>query len=177
LRKAGMCDHREDISKRVSEMSGKKNAFKDGIIISEKQLLEGNALVYDIGNGETLEISVIFAEKSAEVPRNQYTKWFDYDKILECLVIRYRKVGDYFTIHDGNGGSRHKSLKDYMIAEKIPKQKRDELPVIAVGNHVLWLVGYRISEYFKVSGNTNRILQVKLITKDCKGSGTEEKYV
>ena len=32
-------------------------------------------------------------EKNQEVPTNQYTKWFDYDKIKKCPVIRTRKPG------------------------------------------------------------------------------------
>ena len=100
-----------------------------------------------------------------EVPQNQYTKWFDYDKIKGCLTVRTRNTGDYLTIADGAGGMRHKTLKDYMIAAKIPKDTRDRIPVLSEGSHVLWLVGYRISEYYKISENTKRILQVQLIKK------------
>ncbi len=46
---------------------------------------------------------------------------------------------------------------------------------MAFGSHILWLVGWRISEAFKVTGDTERVLQVKFIKK--QGSGTEEKDV
>ena len=130
--------------------------------------------VYELGEWGKLEISHLFEEKYQEVPTNQYTKWFDYDKIKECIEIRTRRQGDYFTISDGAGGSSHKSLKDYMITAKIPKELRDRIPVLAVGSHVLWLVGYRISEDFKVSENTGRIVQAKLITKTQTEQKTEE---
>ena len=68
----------------------------------------------------------------------------------------------------------HKSLKDYMITEKIPKEMRDRIPVLAEGSHVLWLVGYRISEYYKIDRNTKHVLQVKL-KRDCTDEETEEK--
>ena len=57
-----------------------------------------------------------------------------------------------------------------MITEKIPKEQRDRIPVLAVGHHVIWLVGYRISEAFKVDENTLHILQVEWIER------TEEKW-
>ena len=57
--------------------------------------------------------------------------------------------------------TKNKKIKDYMISEKIPKRQREELPLLAEGNHVLWLVGYRISEYYKVETSTKRILQVQ----------------
>lgn len=37
---------------------------------------------------------------------------------------------------------------------------------MAEGEHVLWVVGYRISEYYKVTENTKRILKVQLIRKE-----------
>ena len=48
-----------------------------------------------------------------------------------------------------------------MIDAKIPRQKRDEILLLAEGSHVLWIVGYRISEYYKVTENTKTILQVE----------------
>lgn len=126
---------------------------------------------------DRLEISTLFPAKGQEVPKNKYTKWFDYDKIKESPVVRFRRAGDYLTLTDGKGKLIHKTLKDYMITEKIPRELRDRIPVVASGSHILWLVGYRISEYFKVSANTNRILQVEL-KRDCPlGEKTEEKNV
>ena len=121
--------------------------------------------VYDLGNRGQMEFYAFFRKKEQEVPRNQYTKWFDYDKMKESLTIRSRLEGDFLTIADGTGNMVHKSLKKYMVTEKIPRQLRDEIPVLAEGNHVLWLTGRRISEYFKVDENTKRVLQVKL----CRG--------
>ncbi len=72
----------------------------------------------------------------------------------------------------------HKSLKDYMIAEKIPRQARDRMPLLVSGSHVLWVAGHRISEYFKVNENTERILRVRLLSGEQEGkSKTEEKNV
>ena len=95
-----------------------------------------------------------------DIPENQYTKWFDYDKIKECLTLRTRETGDYLSLK-GQEALQHKKLKDYMISEKIPKKRREELPLLAEGSHVLWLVGYRISEYYKVEASTKRVLQVR----------------
>ncbi len=116
-----------------------------------------------------LEFTRFFLKNKEEVPENQYTKWFDCDKIKEQPVLRFRQRGDYLSLSDGRGNVIHKSLKNYMIAEKIPRERRDRIPVLAEGSHVLWLVGFRISEYYKVDRNTKRILQVK-IKRDCLGS-------
>ena len=126
--------------------------------------------------GREFEFELFFPAKGQEVLKNQYTKWFDYDKIEESPIVRFRRQGDYLTLSDGKGNLIHKTLKDYMITEKIPREDRDRIPVLAVGSHVIWLVGYRISEYFKVNANTKRVLQVKL-KRDCPQGETEEEDV
>lgn len=121
-----------------------------------------------------LTYDILSRETCGKISEKKYTKWFDCDKIQEAPVLRFRQTGDYLTISDGNGRMIHKSLKDYMITEKIPREMRGKIPVLAEKNHILWLIGYRISEYYKVDGNTRRILQVK-IEMSCDGSETEEK--
>lgn len=121
-----------------------------------------------------LEITHFFVKDMEKVPENQYTKQFDCDKIKESPVLRFRQKGDYLTLSDGRGNMIHKSLKDYMIGKKIPREMRERIPVLAEGSHVLWLIGYRISEYYKTDRNTKRILQVKL-KGNCTDRETEEK--
>lgn len=106
------------------------------------------------------------AENSVIFPQNQYTKWFDYDKMNEYPIVRTRMSGDYLTICDADGKEHHKKLKVYMVEEKIPKDKRGSIPVLAQGSHIVWVVGYRISEYYKIDGNTKRVLQVKWLKED-----------
>ncbi len=110
-----------------------------------------------------LEKSRMIPENRAffqNISENMYTKWFDYDRILKWLRVRTRQTGDYLTIR-GTESIQHKKLKDYMVTEKIPKEERERIPVLAEEDHVLWLAGYRISEYYKVTINTEKILQVR----------------
>ena len=96
-------------------------------------------------------------KKPEEIPENRYTKWFDYDKIKGMLSVRTRQTGDYITLKDG----KRKTVKAYMIDEKIPRQERDHILLIAEEHHILWIVGYRISEYYKITEDTRQILQVQ----------------
>ena len=56
-----------------------------------------------------------------------------------------------------------KKLKDFFINEKIPKEERDHILLVANGNSILWVVGHRLSEAYKVSQHTKTILQIELI--------------
>jgi len=136
--------------------------FED-IIIRQSEITEDEKM-FPLGCGRRIYMKCLDLDKNPinlqDIPKNQYTKWFDYDKIIGCLVLRNRKGGDYLSMRCGEA-LQHKKVKNYMIAEKIPKICRGQIPILAEGEHVLWLVGYRISEYYKVDENTKRILQVR----------------
>jgi tRNA(Ile)-lysidine synthase len=111
-----------------------------------------------------VEISTFGKTRDNDFPKKIYTKWFDYDKIKCNLAIRTRKTGDYIMlkgIHEGQKGK--KKIKDYFIDNKIPRDIRDEVPLVADGNNIMWVVGYRMSEDYKVSPATTKILEIKFI--------------
>ncbi len=108
---------------------------------------------------EGLESQAGFISEGFDYLGDDFTKCFDYDKLGENPVIRKRRSGDMIS-NTKSGGS--KKLKDYMIDAKIPSNLRDEVPVLAVGSKVCWVVGYRMSEAFKVDDNTKRILRIKV---------------
>lgn len=105
------------------------------------------------------EFTVFPYKKGAEIPQNEYTKWFDYDKIKSTLSVRTRQQGDFMTLSAGG----RKSIKSYMIDEKIAREERERIPLLVDGNHVIWMIGYRISEYYKVTDQTQMILQVHVM--------------
>lgn len=103
--------------------------------------------------------SLEMAQKDQIIPQKTYTKWFDYDKIEKYLEIRGRKPGDYLEINREHG---RKKLKAYLTDNKIPAAERERLRLLADGSHIVWIPGYRISERYKVTENTERILRVQI---------------
>lgn len=73
------------------------------------------------------------------------------EEFLRCIpegsVVRTRKTGDMF--HPLGG--KMKKLKDYFIDMKIPADKRDGIPLLAYGSEIIWVVGYNISDDYKVT--------------------------
>ncbi len=114
-----------------------------------------------IGNGQMLVTRILDFDGNCEkIPEKRYTKWFDYDKIKSTVLLRKRRTGDYFvTDRQGN----HKKIKSYFIQEKIPRLQRDDIWLLAEEAHILWVVGHRISEAYKVTPKTKRILEVCVI--------------
>lgn len=94
-----------------------------------------------------------------KIPKNDCTKWFDYDRIKQSMTLRYRKTGDFLVINAGGGT---KSLKQYMIDEKIPAARRDNVLLLASGQKILWVLGHRISEDGKISSQTRHIIEIQI---------------
>ncbi len=144
----GICAVREYEGVRIEQ---KSKVLQEG---SQEDNSKQNSLC------PSLEMTVFSGQgkENQEFPKNQYTKWFDYDKIKNRLSVRTRRTGDYITL---KGGGR-KSVKAYMIDEKIPAAQRDSIYLLADGNHILWIIGFRISEYYKIGPETTAILQVRV---------------
>lgn len=93
------------------------------------------------------------------IPEKANTKWIDYDIIKSDIKIRTREAGDYIVIDEM--GKKQK-LKSYFINEKIPQEKRDHIPLLADGSHIIWIIGHRISAAYKVTERTRRILEIRI---------------
>ena len=104
-----------------------------------------------------LERQEKFSEK--ELPQKTYTKWFDYDIIKNSLLIRTREAGDFLVID--KKGSRQK-LKAYFINEKIPREERDHILLIADAEQIIWIPGRRMNSAYQVGENTKKILEIKI---------------
>ena len=101
----------------------------------------------------------VFSDKMPDtVPEKQYTKWFDCDKIEGTLKVRTWQEGDFLTVQNGQ---HKKSLQRYFIDEKIPQDKRKEMLLLADGSHILWVVGKRISDGYKITKDTKNVLEIQ----------------
>lgn len=148
------------------ETGHRQEAVLSECVLSEegrRQLETGEEIELKFGNGQMLRAKVLFQENNGfdlkNIPENKYTKWIDYDKIRHSIVIRTRRPGDYLTI---NAINQKKTLKTYLIDRKIPQAERERLFLVADADHVVWLIGERISSYYKVSEHTRRVLCLAL---------------
>ena len=123
-----------------------------------KEVRETGSAALEIPGMGMLEITLLNWEKSQGIEQKAYTKWLDYDRI-KTLVLRARRPGDYLAINDR---LQKKSLKEYLIQERVPAGEREALPLLADGSHVLWVIGHRISSAVKVTESTERVLRIHI---------------
>lgn len=161
-----------------SKKTGKKINLVNNIVVEisyDKLILEINEKKNDIGYNYILNMDGITyieeinssikstVQSSDDINieyNNRFKKYFDYDKIENEIYIRNRRNGDRFTPIGMNGS---KKLKDFFIDEKIPRDKRETNPLIIDGDNILWVVGLRVSEKYKVNTNTKNILTLEYI--------------
>lgn len=115
----------------------------------------------EIGDGKHLIEAKIISDYEVSdykwIKARSLNQFFDYDKLCEGINIRKRKEGDFFKPINSNGT---KKLKEYFIDNKIPREIRDNIPLIAKEREIIWIIGYKISDKFKVTENTKRVLQL-----------------
>jgi tRNA(Ile)-lysidine synthase len=92
--------------------------------------------------------------------KDRFREIFDYDKIRGELHLRNRRPGDRF---QPLGMSGMKKLKDFFIDEKIPSGLRDRIPILTDAANILWVVGYRMDDRFKITANTEKQLVITAI--------------
>lgn len=85
--------------------------------------------------------------------------YLDYDKIESNLIIRNRHPGDRFK---PLGGMGFKKLKDFFIDEKVPRRKRNQIPIVEANGRIVWVGGMRIDDRYKVTGETKRVLVMEM---------------
>lgn len=89
--------------------------------------------------------------------------YFDFEKLTFPLLIRHWKEGDQF-IPFGMKGS--KLVSDFLIDQKVDLFKKENTYVLLSENTIIWVIGLRSSENFKVSKETSKIYQVQLVVEN-----------
>lgn len=84
---------------------------------------------------------------------------FDFEQLVPPLFIRFRQAGDRF---HPSGMEGSKKLKDFFIDCKVERQERDTVPLLCDQRRILWIGGYRQSEFGRVSEKTKKFLRVSI---------------
>jgi len=96
-------------------------------------------------------------------PGDPHIAYFDADTCKD-LSIRTFRPGD--RIHP-LGMVQPLKLKDFFISRKVPLDDRRHIPLLLSGNEIIWIIGHRIDERYKLTQSTRNILKVT-VKKTCQ---------
>lgn len=152
----------------LTKETGKFIALPGGIIVEKSydtiRIMKAKPLIEKAKWQYTTRI--FSTKEKPENPKNEYTKWFDYDRIIGNLTVRPRRNGDFIRINAQMG---RKKIKDIFIDEKIPKELRDNIPLLADEQEIIWIIGYRMSEKYKITEKTTKIIEVVINKEETNG--------
>ena len=92
-----------------------------------------------------------------------FTEMLDMDCVGEGLRVRGRLPGDRFQPLGMEGS---KSLREFMIDERIPRGWRDGLPLVVSDRGIACVPGWRIAHWGRVTDATRRVLRLELSYMD-----------
>ncbi len=142
--------HKLLIDRQNYLISKKTEAFFTSVTIDPGERMVGNA-----------RCKLMFTEASNqgfELRKNPTLAQVDADLLHYPLTWRTWQAGDYFM---PLGMRQEKKLSDFLIDLKMPFNEKADVTVLESGGKILWVVGFRISEGFKVTPETQRVLIIE----------------
>jgi tRNA(Ile)-lysidine synthase len=97
-----------------------------------------------------------------EIPSDPSVACLDADRITFPLTIRKWKPGDYFI---PLGMKQKKKLSDYFIDNKYSILDKENKMILECNGDIVWIVGERIDNRFKITRHTKKALIINSRTK------------
>ncbi len=137
---------------------------------------------------ELIDYQELIARQKINLSNKVNVAIFDGDKIIKAIYgdkkewcedirdikmsIRYKIEGDYFSLEKNKG---RKKIKSLFVDEKVYREMRNLVPLVTIGNDVLWILGgdvtgesfglkkSRKSSNYKLNKNTKNILYIEYL--------------
>jgi len=126
-------------------------------LLAQNILIEQTDKAIEFANGK-LKIEKLSAENCRLSADNKIAT-LDADEIKFPLLLRKHKQGDYFY---PLGMNKKKKLSRFFTDQKLSITEKENTWVIEMDKKILWVVGKRIDDRFKITAKTKNILRVSL---------------
>ncbi|PKQ46286.1 tRNA lysidine(34) synthetase TilS [Confluentibacter flavum] len=158
-----------DVLNLLDAQSGKQVFSEQWRLIKDRDYL----LLSDIQTKTYEKISILKTDKNVEAPFGtlvfndvdtvsespKHTIYVDRDKLHFPLTLRTWEEGDVFF---PLGMSGKKKLSKYFKDEKLSLLDKENTWLLCFGDDIVWVIGKRADDRFKVTENTKQILKIEL---------------
>lgn len=163
-----------DIIQSLEETSGKQFFSKTHRIVKDREYLfieerkENNTTndFYLINDEQSslisplrMQIEVMRDLKFINISKEKTIAMLDYDLLKFPLILRKWRQGDSFVPF---GMRKEKKLSDYFTANKYSIIDKENQWILCSEDKIVWLVGERIDDRFRISNKTKNILKIEL---------------
>ena len=153
--------------KYISSASHKIIRNRNWLIIAPTNTLEASHILINESDIESdgcqidFELGELKFKKhpngNDRIPASNEVAMLDFKKIIFPLLLRKWKQGDYFYPLGMQG---KKKLSKFFIDQKMSLTDKEKIWVIESNKKIIWIIGKRIDDRFKISDTTKSILSV-----------------
>jgi len=140
------------------------NVDRDEIIISPINYLKKDSVEIHYNIPGTIQVNgqqwclTDYSVDGYDINTASHVGAFDLDKLIFPLTLRQWQPGDQFF---PLGMNQRKKVSDFLIDSKVPLNYKSSIQVLLSGEEVIWVVGYRIDERYKITEKTKTVLEIK----------------
>ncbi len=102
-------------------------------------------------------------KKDIKFNDNPYEEYIDKSKITKSLKIRHWEEGDTFIPLGMYGRMK---VSDFLTNEKVALIDKSKVMVMVSGDEIVWIIGYRVSDKFKVDNLTREAYKLDFQNKN-----------
>jgi tRNA(Ile)-lysidine synthase len=124
----------------------------DNILVEEEQ----TNLQFTLGH---LQLKILAASQNHIPLSDPNIASLDKNEIRFPLLLRKWKQGDYFYPF---GMKKKKKLSRFFIDQKLSLSQKEKMWVLEMNKKIIWVIGMRIDDRFRITENTKEILRISL---------------
>ena len=122
-------------------------------------LIEQSSCECDMGMGKFVVSKTAPAPKEAiKLSASNFVALLDANHIHFPLLLRPWKQGDYFY---PLGMRKKKKIARFLIDQKLAKTEKEKVWVVEMNKKIVWVVGLRLDDRFKITGSTRELLKLE----------------
>ena len=135
------------------------------IVIGESAHKPDKSILFELtaGKGTNIDGVLLSLERVARseiaFSRDGMTEFIDARNITLPLTVRYWRPGDKFV---PLGMTNRKNVSDFLAEQKVASKEKPRRLVVCSGDEIVWVVGLRIDERFRIKDNSNNIIKLKV---------------
>ncbi|MEO6313904.1 MAG: tRNA lysidine(34) synthetase TilS [Chitinophagaceae bacterium] len=138
---------------------------RNWLIISPNQSLQASNIVVGgpgaLAFGSEDSIRNLMLTQLDDAPKeyldDRAIAFVNADEIIFPLLLRKWKAGDYFY---PLGMPKKKKVSRFLIDQKLSKTDKEKVWVLETNKKIIWVIGYRIDDRFKITPSTKTILKI-----------------
>lgn len=162
----------DDVFQSLENDSGKQFFSKTHRAIKDREKLfvtqianHDNRIYYieqdDIELFEPFDIIIgKFRKENFNITKKPNVACLDAQKLQFPLLLRKWQRGDYF---QPLGMENFKKVSDFFIDQKFPLHEKENTWLLCSGKNIVWIMGHRIDNRFKVTPKTQDVVEVTLV--------------